>query len=61
MKEMRKFFDETIAEHLPKARILYWTELSFALARNTAAISDTGVDAPRRRFSDKFLTASRSI
>jgi hypothetical protein len=39
---MRKFFDETIAEHLAKARILYWTELSFALARNTAAISDTG-------------------
>ncbi len=25
MKEMRKFFDQAIAEHLPNARILYWT------------------------------------
>ena len=25
MKAMRKFFDEAIAEHLPNARILYWT------------------------------------
>jgi spore photoproduct lyase len=25
MKEVRKFFDKAIAEHLPNARILYWT------------------------------------
>ena len=25
MKELREFFEKTIAEHLPSARILYWT------------------------------------
>jgi spore photoproduct lyase len=25
MKEMRKFFENAVAEHLPSARILYWT------------------------------------
>jgi spore photoproduct lyase len=25
MKEMRKFFENALAEHLPSARILYWT------------------------------------
>jgi spore photoproduct lyase len=25
MKDMRKFFEKAIAEHLPSARILYWT------------------------------------
>ena len=25
MKEMREFFEKAIAEHLPSARILYWT------------------------------------
>ncbi len=25
MKEMREFFEKAIPEHLPSARILYWT------------------------------------